>query len=511
MRSPLDRLRRWRRTRTSGLPAAETNNPSAPSGLLSVLTSAYNTSPALLSCAAKSLLEQSEQTFEWVLLDNGSTDEESRRELQRIAQDGRVILLRAEQNLGILGGIRKCLESASGRYVLPFDSDDELAEGALATITRYITNFAYPGFLYSDEAILVDGKLRHTYARPDWDPVLNVCTSYIFHLCAFDRERALALGVYSDAGASHCHDWDTVMRFWLAGHAPVHIPEVLYFWRSHARSATNQDTPASESIASQEKVLARFLFERSESDRFTIERFPINRGAEEPWIRHRKKHGLRVACATLVGRSNLEACIISTGATCSIASSVANTSELREFAAGLSADELVVVSAPSVTPEGEEWIWEAATLLELHRDAAYVAGRLLNDKRIVIGGGNVFRATGIECPDIGRPEHDAGPFAFALKQRSVGAPDGRLFIGRAGDLCAAIARMPAVGLTPAFLGAWVGAHAWTRQRRVAFSPLVQASIPANAPRAALTTAEWRVLRHAFPDLPSASHWYPDFT
>src|SRR5207245_216648 len=52
------------------------------------------------------------------------------------------------------------------------------------------------------------------------------------------RDLALELGVYGDDAAKGCHDWDTFFRFVRTGHAPVHVPEVLYSWRMHPQSCS---------------------------------------------------------------------------------------------------------------------------------------------------------------------------------------------------------------------------------------------------------------------------------
>jgi len=85
---------------------------------------------------------------------------------------------------------------------------------------------------------LNDGQPRSRYARPGFDPILNIESSYIWHLSAFRRDRALALGAYTDSGPELCHDWDTSTRFARADAVMVHVPHVLYHWRSHAASTS---------------------------------------------------------------------------------------------------------------------------------------------------------------------------------------------------------------------------------------------------------------------------------
>src|SRR5204863_9179756 len=150
-----------------------------------------------------------------------------------------------------IAGMRKCLEVAEGEYVIPFDADDVLVRDALETLSEEIANSAGPSFLYSDEDMLVDDLPTAPYLRPDWDPVLNLCTSYAFHLCAFRRHDALELGVYTDSAVEWCHDWDTITRFADSGHGPVHVSEILYHWRTHRASSTNRPRPYEGSLESQ--------------------------------------------------------------------------------------------------------------------------------------------------------------------------------------------------------------------------------------------------------------------
>ena len=116
-------------------------------GLLSLLTTAWNTPPQYLRILADSVLQQRGVTeFEWIVLDNGSTKPATRKLLNEIAaSDPRVQLLRVEDNLGIVGGMRLALEQATGRYVLPVDSDDYLYPDCLqVVIALVITPEGFP-------------------------------------------------------------------------------------------------------------------------------------------------------------------------------------------------------------------------------------------------------------------------------------------------------------------------------------------------------------------------------
>src|SRR5262249_20463009 len=146
-------------------------------GLLSILTTVYDTPAPYLHELAASLAAQTWREFEWILLDNGSRTPETRDALTVIAADPRVPLLRVDANVGILRGRRRVLEHATGRYVLPVDSDDYVFPDALAIVAAVLQRERYPPLAYSDEDKLRDGRHVNPFEKPDWDPVLfrNCC------------------------------------------------------------------------------------------------------------------------------------------------------------------------------------------------------------------------------------------------------------------------------------------------------------------------------------------------
>src|SRR5258707_5082201 len=209
--------------------------------------------------------------FEWLIHDNASSDPRTRACLAEVARHPAVKLERAAHNLGIVGGLRRCLERATGRYVLPIDHDDYLYPDALRIVGWHLARHPDAAVLYSDEDKLYGSRHCRPYFKPDWDPVLFVNHCYTAHLGAFERRRALELGVWSDPAVEGCHDWDAVMRFWQARERPVHVPEVLYGWRMH-RGSTSADPHAKDFVAaSQRALLGRFVAGQDHPERHALE------------------------------------------------------------------------------------------------------------------------------------------------------------------------------------------------------------------------------------------------
>lgn len=461
------------------------NHHRAGPGLFSILTTVYDTPPNFLRETAASVLAQTSSNFEWILLDNGSSRQDVIATLEEIAaSDPRIRSSRVEKNLGILGGMRRCLEIAGGEYVVPVDSDDTIEPDALSLLTYAIAEHRRPPFVYTDEDVLADGRPQTPYLRPDWDPVLNLCTSYVFHLCAFRRVEALELGAYTDAAATWCHDWDTVHRFHAAGLEPVHVREVAYHWRSHPASSTNRARPERGSLKSQRHVLERVVGATHRPELFELELFPIERGVPEWWVRRRRVQPERLD-VLLVRRpeaTDNDAAlrlreIDYPFARIGIVEGNGHALPRLREQLGDSGAELTVVLSEEVIVDGDEWPWEAIGLLALHRDVVVVSGRVLNSHRMVVAGGEMFGFGGLlGTPEFGRPANDPGYFALALKQRCVSACHSAFFIARTSFLRRALDALP-VEATFGFLGAWLGAHAANESRRVAVSPLVSAVAP----------------------------------
>ena len=99
---------------------------------LSVIIPIYNKEEYVASCM-ESLLKQDFDSFEMVVVDDGSTDRSGELCDQMAEQDSRIRVFHTD-NGGVTAARRYGVEQARGRYILFVDSDDELLPGALHTL-----------------------------------------------------------------------------------------------------------------------------------------------------------------------------------------------------------------------------------------------------------------------------------------------------------------------------------------------------------------------------------------
>jgi glycosyltransferase involved in cell wall biosynthesis len=95
---------------------------------VTVLMAVYN-SEVHLSEAVRSILEQSYRDFEFLIVDDASTDRSV--EVVESFGDPRIRLLRNERNLGLAVSLNRGLEVASGEYIARMDGDDISAKDRL--------------------------------------------------------------------------------------------------------------------------------------------------------------------------------------------------------------------------------------------------------------------------------------------------------------------------------------------------------------------------------------------
>lgn len=453
-------------------------------GLLSFVTPVWNTPVSYLRELAASVLCQAEGlSFEWVVLDNGSTDPELIEFLDRdLAPHQNVSFFRSPQNLGIIGGTRFCLENAANRYVLPLDHDDRLYPDAAVVMARAIREHGYPAALYSDEDKLVDGRPALPFLKSGWDPVLFANQCYTAHLCAVDRRLALALDAYSDEQTEGSPDWDCFMRFVIAGHEPVHVPEVIYSWRMHEYSTAQNIDAKSYIRSSQRAVLSRFLEARPDRERFTLELSPLFDGTPDFHLRRLRRDPLPLLVVGVKSAqaSGLTARTSESNYACEcrdVALEVGVSELVSVVGAWASHEELVCLLAPGVEALEVDWAWEALGLLELNPDAVMVGGRIVDENDRLLDAGQVLGfGQGCDSPDKGRGVLDPGYGVWLWKQHSVSAVSSAFCVFRADYLSNLLARVPAGASLP-YLGAWAGAHALRTGRRIIYSPFLLARSP----------------------------------
>jgi len=449
-------------------------------GLLSIITSVWNTKPTYIDELVESLLSQRGGTnFEWIILDNGSDNTETIDYLKTLHQYPFVKLYRVEKNQGIINGMRFLLEKATGKYIIPMDSDDVLYPDAIVIITAHIKQKKFPALLYSDEdKIEADGSYGWPYFKPDWDPVLFINSCYIAHVCVIDRLKALELEAYTDSNADGSHDWDTFVRFYNAGYVPEHIPEVIYSWRMHPQSTAMNSASKDYLESSQLTVLNRFLSKKEFSERYFIDKSQFFPEHLNWWIRRKPIVTKKVLTVVFVGPNSPHRS----------SHFYSNHYPLHQVRT-LLLDSQTIPALLRIAKEQEanntlihciwecvgfpqqDWINDVLLNFELFPDTVMVGSRIMNTNGQVISAGSFFGfKDGCGCPDEFRPLYDRGYFGRLWKPHSVGSVSSQHVIFDTSFLIEFLQTCTDPVMSIYYLGEWAGAFARRRQKRVVYTP-----------------------------------------
>jgi glycosyltransferase involved in cell wall biosynthesis len=475
----------------------------ATPGLLSILTPVWDGTPlAYFRTLVGTIVEQNTAGHsEWVILNNGCQKPELLAYLEELQRHAWVAVHNSPENVGIIGGLRLCLERARGRYVLPVDADDWLYPDCLDVVSWWIRESGFPPLLYSDEDKRIDMRAVQPYLKPDFDPVLLLNSAYIAHLGVIDRVMALELGAYSDKNTEGSADWDLFIRFFAAGKAPVHIPEVVYGWRMHPESTADDAQSKPYIHTSQRAVLQRYLDLRGIAQDYSVKYSPFVKGTADWWMERKHTRPSPAVMVTLTNSSHGKHTV-----------KTADYPDLKNVTLPLDAglyglqalagEGLVCLVSEDLEIDRSDWLWDAVSLFEKHPDAVMVGGRIRNRCGEIISAGLVL---GFEdaagCPDAGRPAIDPGYFAQMWKQRSVSAVSSQFAVIRASFL----GELPADASIP-FLGAWAGAAALRLGKRIVYSPFLSAVSHLDW-NALVTDQERNAFRTAHRDILPDSRYY----
>ncbi len=177
------------------------------------------------------------------------------------ALDDRIHLIRREVNGHISASSNSALTLANGSWVCLMDHDDLLAVHALAMAALAINDSPEAGIIYSDEDhVFDDGARGVPYFKPDFDPLLILGQNYFSHICLLRTDLIAAVGGFRE-GVEGSQDWDLVLRI-LEQIEPaqvVHIPHILYHWRSHPDSTASSISAKPYVVEASRRVVQEHL------------------------------------------------------------------------------------------------------------------------------------------------------------------------------------------------------------------------------------------------------------
>ncbi len=232
--------------------------------LVSVLVPVYKTALAILEQTIDSVKNQSYPNWELCIVDDGSAIPALTEFLSKqAAAEPRIRLETRAKQGGISAASNDALRMARGEYIALLDHDDMLAQDALFYMVSELQVDDAPDLLYSDEDHIDEGGNRFSpFFKPDWSPDLILGENYVCHFMVFRKDLAEAAGGFSSE-FDLSQDHDILLRMSEKARRIVHIPRMLYHWRTSIQSMKRASTSEDKALASSKAVVQGFLKDRA--------------------------------------------------------------------------------------------------------------------------------------------------------------------------------------------------------------------------------------------------------
>lgn len=198
----------------------------------SIVTPVYEPALDVLRDTISSVVNQTYQDWEFILIDDNSPSQTVRDVLREAAaQDERITVIERAVNGHIVTASNDGLEAARGDFIALLDHDDLLEPHALQRMSDAIDANPEADYLYSDEdKIDTNGRLYSVFRKPTWSPERLRCQMYTCHFSVIRKSITDAIGGFRP-GYEGSQDYDLVLRATELARKIVHVPEVLYHWR----------------------------------------------------------------------------------------------------------------------------------------------------------------------------------------------------------------------------------------------------------------------------------------
>jgi len=209
--------------------------------LISILTPFKNTAEFLPECI-ESILVQSYQNWELLIVDDGSTDNSYQIVKTYSKQDSRIKLFKNNGN-GIIEALTTAYGNSKGKLITRMDSDDIMVSNKLETMVKQLlasgTGYIAIGLVkYFSEQGISDGYRKYenwlnnlTQTGCNFTDLYKECViaspCWMVYKTDLDRCDAFNPNRYPE-------DYDLVFRFYEANLKCIPSNEVLHYWRDYS-------------------------------------------------------------------------------------------------------------------------------------------------------------------------------------------------------------------------------------------------------------------------------------
>jgi glycosyltransferase involved in cell wall biosynthesis len=201
-----------------------------------------------LDATITSVLQQTYQPIEVIVVDDGSTDASA-----SVAARYPVQIVR-QSNHGVAAARNTGIAAARGTYLSTLDSDDLMHPRYVEACMQALCTNREASFAYTQMVLF--GAVNRIYPVLRFDPDLLAENDYVAGAFVMRRSAFEAVGPF-DVVIPRCEDWDFLLSMIEHGMWGVYVPEPLFFYRQHLKSYNSHDFASFQGLRRELAMAAR--------------------------------------------------------------------------------------------------------------------------------------------------------------------------------------------------------------------------------------------------------------
>lgn len=200
--------------------------------LVSIITSYYNANEFMwqtINC----VLNQTIQSWEWIIVDDGSTSQESIDYLKEVGKMDSRIKIYHKQNEGLAIGRDYAIQKTSTNYILPIDADDLIEPTYIETLYWALETNSNASWAFTNSV----GFGKYMYlSDKKFDSERMKIDNHITATALIRKEKILELGGYGQAKRYVNEDWHLWLRMLANEMFPVQLGFYGFWYRRRKES-----------------------------------------------------------------------------------------------------------------------------------------------------------------------------------------------------------------------------------------------------------------------------------
>ena len=195
--------------------------------LASIITPYYNAGK-YFEQTFNCVMNQTFPFFEWIIVDDGSTDETSIKLLNDLSKRDQRIKIFHKENGGPASARNLAIKNSSTDIIIPLDADD-LIEPTFLEIEYFALKFN-PDYDWAYSNSLGFQNQEYTWDRP-FDAKLLKVYNFLTYCAAVRKEILEEVGNYDEITKHYNEDWRLWLKFLSAHKKPVKTKNFGYWYR----------------------------------------------------------------------------------------------------------------------------------------------------------------------------------------------------------------------------------------------------------------------------------------